>query len=119
MENELLNNLSGITKTDTEWKVEAEFLVENKAWLDDSLRIASLILSRMRNLGWKQIDLATTMGVTPQQVSKWVKGRENFRLSTLKRLEKALGIDILEIQDQDDYSLKTISYTEHLKIEKI
>jgi hypothetical protein len=49
---ELLNKLSGITKTDTGWKKEAEFLVENKAWLDDSLRVASLLLARMRNLDW-------------------------------------------------------------------
>lgn len=41
------------------------------------------------------------MNVSPQQVNKWVKGKENFTLETLSRIEEALEIDLLAIDTRD------------------
>jgi transcriptional regulator with XRE-family HTH domain len=102
----LLRKLTDITVEDNAWLDEARFLEENKAWLDDSLRIASRVLVRMRKMGWNQIDLAKAMGVKPQQVSKWLKGKENFRLSTIKKLESALDTSLIHIQGEDRFIVK-------------
>jgi len=45
------------------------------------------------------------MNVSPQQVNKWVKGKENFTLETLSRLEEALGINLLAIDNRDKTNL--------------
>lgn len=44
-----------------------------------------------------QSELATKVGVSPQQVSKIVKGKENLSLETITKLEAALGINIISI----------------------
>ena len=45
------------------------------------------------------------MNVSPQQVNKWVKGKENFTLETLSRLEEALEIKLLAIDNRDKTNL--------------
>jgi ribosome-binding protein aMBF1 (putative translation factor) len=97
---ELFEKLGQIAETDTKWHTDTTFLIENEDWLDYSLQVASLILARLRELGWKQVDLADEMNVKPQQVNKWVKGKENFQLSTLIKLQSALGIPLITIADK-------------------
>ncbi|SDH44506.1 helix-turn-helix transcriptional regulator [Myroides phaeus] len=71
-----------------------------------SQKIALLILKRLSDLNWKQKDLAERMNVSPQQVSKWVKGKENFRIETLLHLGEVLGIALFHIPPiADDYNL--------------
>jgi len=43
-----------------------------------------------------QAELAKRMGCTQQYVSNLLKGSSNMTLETIARLEKALGIDILQ-----------------------
>ena len=43
-----------------------------------------------------QVELAKRMGCTQQYVSNLLKGSSNMTLETIARLEKALGIDILQ-----------------------
>jgi len=37
------------------------------------------------------------MGVTPQYINKIVKGKENLTLETIAKIEKALGITLIEV----------------------
>lgn len=37
------------------------------------------------------------MGVSPQQISKIVKGNENLTLETIVKLEKCLGAKLIEV----------------------
>jgi len=41
--------------------------------------------------------LAAQLGVSPQQVNKWVKGNENFTFETIARLEAVLGIELMQV----------------------
>ena len=45
----------------------------------------------------KQKTLAELLGVSAQQVSKILKGKENLTLDTISKLEKVLGISIIEV----------------------
>jgi plasmid maintenance system antidote protein VapI len=45
----------------------------------------------------QQKELAEAMDVSPQQVSKIVKGKQNLKLETISKLEAALGIKLFEI----------------------
>jgi transcriptional regulator with XRE-family HTH domain len=44
-----------------------------------------------------QKELAERIGVSPQQVSKIVKGNENLTLETISKLEAALGVPLIEV----------------------
>lgn len=48
------------------------------------------------------IKLAAIMNVSPKQVNKWVKGKENFTLETLSRIEETLKITLLAMDTQEE-----------------
>lgn len=68
---------------------------EQRSYSRLSKNIAFNILSRLRQLGWQQKDLAAVLDVSPQLVSKWVKGKENFTLETLTKIGNVLDLNVL------------------------
>ncbi|NTW56486.1 MAG: helix-turn-helix transcriptional regulator [Chlorobiaceae bacterium] len=79
------------------WLEDARWRMENRAWLRRSQSIALKILMTLREKKMSQKELAEIVGVSPQQVSKIVKGRENLTFETIAMLEKALGIVLMKI----------------------
>lgn len=63
-----------------------------------SQKIALHIRKRLEELRWRQKDLAEKMQVKPQQVNKWVSGKENFRLDTIMRLSEVLNVELINIK---------------------
>jgi DNA-binding XRE family transcriptional regulator len=59
--------------------------------------IAIKILDRLEQLGWSQKRLANELGVSPQLVNKWVRGKENFTIETLTKIGKTLNTSFIEI----------------------
>lgn len=89
--------LSLVSKDETDtlkWAKEEQALMEADLF---SNKIAIRILHRLDSLGLKQVDLAEKMGVSRQQVNKWVKGNENFTIETLINIGRALGTDIIQL----------------------
>jgi len=97
------------------WKEKVEWRKTHKDWLRKSSDIAFRILDALDELGWNKAKLAAEMGVSPQQVSKYVKGEENFKLETLNKLEKVLGIELITVlhSDQEVKQKNTLEYREH------
>lgn len=93
---EKLKNLAAKNPT-SNWKEKVAFRKENKAWLKKSTRVALRILDALDDKGWSQADLARELGVTRQQVSKLVKGKSDFKFSTVSQLEKVLEIQLQAI----------------------
>ncbi len=69
--------------------------IRNRAMLRESQQIAIKVLTKLDDLGWSQKDLAKEMGVTPQQISKIVRGKENLTIETQIKLQNILDIPIL------------------------
>lgn len=69
--------------------------IKNRAMLKESQNIALKILMKLDEPGWSQIRLAKEMGVTPQQVNKIVRGKENLTLDTQVKIQNILDIPIL------------------------
>jgi ribosome-binding protein aMBF1 (putative translation factor) len=84
------------------WMEKVAWRKANKAWLRKSADIALRILDALDDLGWNKARLAEEMGISPQQVSKYVKGEENFKLETLCKLESVLGIELVTILQDDE-----------------
>lgn len=53
--------------------------------------------------GITQAELAKRLGVTPQTVSQYERGRINPKFETLLKFSAALGIDFTDLVDQTDY----------------
>ncbi|NDV57342.1 helix-turn-helix transcriptional regulator [Bacteroides sp. 519] len=87
--------LSLVSSTNNETQEGICFRKENKAWLRESKNIAFKVLKTLKHQGLSQKDLAEQMGVSPQYVNKLVKGKENFTLETLVKLQSILDTPLL------------------------
>lgn len=94
---EILKKLDNLVEGKSNWQAEAEYRLENRAWLKNSQMIALKILRCLRKNNMSQKELAGKLGVSPQQVNKWVKGGENFRLDTIAKIEEVLQIRLIEV----------------------
>ena len=79
------------------WRKKAKWRKENRAWLKRSQAIALRVLRTLRSRKMSQKELAEMMGVTPQHISKIVKGKENLTLETIAKLEAALGSSLMVV----------------------
>lgn len=84
------------------WAAGVEWRKSNKFWIRKSADIALRILDALDELGWNKARLAKEMGVSPQQVSKYVRGEENFKLETICKLEKVLGVELIRVIQADE-----------------
>ena len=79
----------------SEFQIENEFRVNQREMLIHSQQIAMMVLHKLKDLQWTQKELAFKLGVSPQQVSKIVSGKENMTLETIVKLQQVLNISIL------------------------
>jgi len=86
-----------ISKEPSKWLADATHRQANKKSLKRSQKVALMVLSRLDELKMTQTMLADKLGITKQQVNKWVKGNENFTFETISKLEDVLDFQILEI----------------------
>ena len=91
---EKLSNLASDQPSD--WKDKAKYRHENREWLKKSAAIAVRVLDALKAQDLSQKELAQRMNISPQQISKIVKGQENLTLETISNLEIALGIQIID-----------------------
>ncbi len=105
MENEkkLEKFLGLVTDEQSDGLAKLKWRIDNRPWLRRSQTIAISVLSTLRNNRAEgkqpgtQKELAEIMEVSPQQINKIAKGQENLTLETISRLEKALGILLIEV----------------------
>ncbi|WP_233900638.1 helix-turn-helix transcriptional regulator [Tenacibaculum piscium] len=93
--NKKLNTLTSDNKSN--WENKAKNRLANKSWLKHSRKIAIKINVFLKNNNIKQKELAKLLNVSPQQISKIIKGRENLTLETISKIEDVLKIQLLEL----------------------
>lgn len=86
-----------ISRGPSDWMEQADYYEVNRDWLDKSAMIAIKILSTLRSLSLTQKALAESIGVTPQYINRVVKGQENLSLETICKIERSLGINLIEV----------------------
>ncbi len=87
-----------ISKTPSKWLEKAQRRAAEEPWKRRSQAVALAILRTLRNKKMSQKELAEIIGVSPQQVNKWVKGNENFTFETIAKLENALNIELMQVK---------------------
>ncbi|WP_316753141.1 transcriptional regulator [Pedobacter gandavensis] len=86
-----------VSKEKPTWHENAKFRGDQGDWLKKSQAIAIKVNGIIREKGITQKNLATLLKVSPQQVSKILKGQENLTLETISRLENALGTSLITV----------------------
>lgn len=109
--------------TANSWIEEEKSMTINDAWLENSSRIAITVLDELRKTGMTKQELAEKMEVKPQFVSRIVKGSVNLTLETIAKLEVALNLKILKVEDTTEVirveaAKKTTNYWINLRPEK-
>lgn len=100
-----------------DWVVQARQTRIDRAWLRKSAAISIRILFRLKEQGLTQKELADAMGITPQQVNKLVKGKENLTLETICKLESALELSLIEIPGFEGITFHVEPKVEPVKVE--
>ena len=91
-----LNSKDQVSK----WSEDADFRLENWKWLNYSSQIARRVYVAVKEReGMNQKVLAEKLGVTPQHISKILKGEENLTLETIAKLSEALDIELINFPD--------------------
>ena len=90
-----------ISNNKSQWIKDAELYNANKDWLDKSSLIALKILRFLMAKNITQKELAEKIAVTPQYINKIVKGRENLTLETICKIEKVIGISLIDVPDYE------------------
>ena len=105
-----IDKLNKLASKKSKWIDEAKERRDNKVWLKYSQGIAIKVLKALREKGLKQKELAELLFVSPQQVNKIVKGRENLTLETISKLEQALEIKLMPSKN------KPLTLAKHLML---
>ena len=99
------------TKEVSGWLEEARERKANRP-SDKSVKIAIRVLREIRRQkpinGMSQKKLAEALKVSPQYISKLLKGRENFSFPTVDKIEEVLGINLIEITGFNSSNLNNI-----------
>ncbi|MGR1082667.1 helix-turn-helix domain-containing protein [Olegusella massiliensis] len=75
----------GLTNT----KISADDLAFNH-----KMDISASMYRRMKELGMTQVQLAQKMGIDQGRISKIITGKQNLTVSTLAKIEVALGFNL-------------------------
>ncbi len=94
--------LALVSESDDTFLDELESNFKHRDMLKESFMIGIKVLAKLEELGWSQKDLAEKMKVTPQQINKIVRGKQNLTLDTIIKLQSALHIPILASYSEHD-----------------
>jgi transcriptional regulator with XRE-family HTH domain len=94
---EIEQTLNELSAGNSDWRQRAEERRKNRSWQKLSARIAFRVLDELKHQNRTQVELAEQLGISPQAVNKWLKGKENFTLESIFKLESALGITLLSV----------------------
>ncbi len=108
------------SRNDSSWLENAKYRQANNDWLSLSFKIALKILRYLRANKISQKDLASQLDWSPQYLSKVLKGKENFTLETICKIQNLIGINLIEIpvysnQIEVEYNLNEIIFTVSVK----
>ena len=100
-------SLSNITQPDTDWDNYAQDQLEHEDRDNRNLLIAARVLHYLRETGRSKSWLAEQMNLSRQRVGEILKGRGNMTLESVRQLERATGLTLLEVPAEKTVPIQT------------
>jgi ribosome-binding protein aMBF1 (putative translation factor) len=97
---EKLEKLASISKKEgdkAKWKEIAKWNRKHADALDDFVIIAGHIRKVLKDKGWKQVELAEKLEVSPQALTRIMKGRQNLTLQSIRKIERVLDVRLITV----------------------
>lgn len=83
-------------------KLLDEITPEEQEKTDIKMMLAAKIADAMQAKGWNKTLLLKAMGKTnPSEITRWLSGTHNFTTDTLIDLQRVLGINLLNVTNED------------------
>lgn len=79
------------------FKTKARSWKDDLHWIEYAQLIALEVLEILDERNITQKMFAEQLGVSAQAVNKWLRGKENFTIETIAKMENTLGIRLLSI----------------------
>ena len=73
---------------------------DNSDRVRTNMIIAARIAIALQEKGWNKIKLAAELKKSPSLVTRWLSGTHNFTVDTLREIQQALGIYLLNLEMQ-------------------
>jgi ribosome-binding protein aMBF1 (putative translation factor) len=71
-------------------------------------KLAAKIYAGIKAKGWNRTEFALQMKKKNSVITKWLNGYHNFETDTLREIEKVLGINLLNLEiEEDEITVKT------------
>lgn len=86
--------------------LEAKMRQEGKKWLELSRRISLSMIYYLNLFGMSQKELAERLNVAPSYIARLLKGKENFTLETITKIEDALNVRLLYVNTPYDKQIQ-------------
>ncbi|MDD2278509.1 MAG: helix-turn-helix transcriptional regulator [Bacteroidales bacterium] len=80
--------------------------------------LAARIDNAIKAKGWKNKDLASALGKSPSEISKWLSGTHNFTADTLFDIERVLDTTLISLGNQKEKTIGVYSYNVVVKVDK-
>ena len=75
---------------------------EEQEQTNNKMLLAAKIDKALEAKGWNGVQFANAMGKRPSEISKWLSGKHNFTVETLWAIEKALNVNLVNLQEEKD-----------------
>lgn len=89
--------LESIDMTELLESISQETPKESVIFVEKSLELVNYIFTILEKKGINQKELATRLGKSEAEVSKWLTGSHNLTLRSISKIEAALETDIIHI----------------------
>jgi predicted XRE-type DNA-binding protein len=96
-DDKIKKSISELAKNDSQWQEKAEYRINNASWLDISAEIAIKLLTWLGEHNKTQVDLAAMLDISPEYMSKIVKGHENLTLETICKLQDVTHLKLIAL----------------------
>ncbi len=103
-----LNKISPKKSRKEAWRVQADWNLKHKEALDDYYKIAARIAIALKEKNMTQKQLAHELGVTAPALTRIMKGRQNLSLLTIRKIEDALGVSLIDTLKSESNSSQVI-----------
>jgi transcriptional regulator with XRE-family HTH domain len=88
-----------------------------KRFVRKNLAISKKVFELLDEKGMKSSDLATLLGKSQAEISKWLSGSHNLTLKSITKIEEALKVELFHIEPKKEYVYLKIRVNDEIEAE--
>ena len=111
-----LNQLSKPEGKNAKWKEIAQWNMDHAESIEDFVLIALRIADTIKEQNISQTMLAERLVISPQALTRIMKGRQNLTLQTIRKLEQVLDICLISVHAREPGTIRHHVYLQNTEV---